>query len=238
MEIKKLTKEEQSEGLTLDLVNAVNLKKRTSPVMFKKGDEPVNLMACSKGYWVNTSDGFLKDSENNLLVFKERECQIARARYLFYHADDEKKKDAEKLLESRKKKIQEKLDIFKKNIETIEAYTNENSQTAQLVRILESVITAEQKEFIRLENERKVALLPKMKKEYEMLVAEFERENYNYLLNVMGIEKIENPVSFKFDNEKDMRVLKNSFGAKAIEEADGDVNKLFARMKIEQQSNI
>ena len=33
MEIKKLTKEEKAEGLTLDLVNKVDLRKKCSPVM-------------------------------------------------------------------------------------------------------------------------------------------------------------------------------------------------------------
>lgn len=54
----------------------------------------------------------------------------------------------------------------------------------------------------------------------------------------MGIEKIPNPMSFKLDNKKDMRVLKNSFGAKAMEESGYDVNKMFARMKVEQGSEI
>lgn len=61
MEIKKLTKEEKAEGLTLDLVNKVDLLKKCSPVMFKGGDEPVGIMECSTGYWVHTSDGYLRD---------------------------------------------------------------------------------------------------------------------------------------------------------------------------------
>ncbi|UQT35204.1 hypothetical protein M5E82_05685 [Parabacteroides distasonis] len=63
MEIKKLTKEEKAEGLTLDLVNKVDLRKKCSPVMFKAGDEPVDIMECSTGYWVHTSDGYLRDDK-------------------------------------------------------------------------------------------------------------------------------------------------------------------------------
>lgn len=65
MEIKKLTKEEKAEGLTLDLVNKVDLRKKCSPVMFKGGDEPVGIMECSTGYWVHTSDGYLRDDKGN-----------------------------------------------------------------------------------------------------------------------------------------------------------------------------
>ncbi len=126
MEIKKLTKEEKAEGLTLDLVNKVDLLKKCSPVMFKGGDEPVGIMECSTGYWVHTSDGYLRD----------------------------------------------------------------------------------------------------------------DKGNYNLLLDIMGIEKIPNPISFKLDSEDDMRMLKNAFGKQAIDEAQGDVNKLYARLKVEQMYNV
>jgi hypothetical protein len=47
MEIKKLSKEEKDEGLTLELINSIDMKKKASPVMFKKGDEPVRLVKCT-----------------------------------------------------------------------------------------------------------------------------------------------------------------------------------------------
>lgn len=238
MEIKKLTKEEKAEGLTLALVNKVNLRKKCSPVMFKAGDEPVSIMECSTGYWVHTSDGYLRDEKGKLIVFDIRKCQIARARYLMYHGDEEKRKEAERVLEQRKRKILEKLAVFKENIETIQEYADKDSTTSLLSRAFESVMTDEQKASVKAENERKVAMLPQMRKDYDMLVGEFEKGNYNYLLEVMGIESIPNPVSFRLDNEDDMRRLKNAFGKQAIDEAQGDVNKLYARLKVEQMYNM
>lgn len=238
MEIKKLTKEEKAEGLILDFVNKIDLKKKCSPVMFKAGDEPVNIMECSIGYWVHTSDGYLRDGKGLLIVFGIRECQIARARYLMNHGEEEKRIEAERVLERRKKKIQEKLDIFKKNIDDIRQYTVKGSTVNDLTKILESVMSEEQKAAIRAENERKVAILPKMEAQYEWLTSEFEKGNYNLLLDIMGIEKIPNPISFKLDSEDDMRMLKNAFGKQAIDEAQGDVNKLYARLKVEQRYNV
>lgn len=58
--------------------------------MFKAGDEPVDIMECSTGYWVHTSDGYLRDDKGYLIVFGRRECQIARARYLMNHGEEEK----------------------------------------------------------------------------------------------------------------------------------------------------
>jgi len=54
----------------------------------------------------------------------------------------------------------------------------------------------------------------------------------------LGIEKIENLVSFKLDNQDDMRALKNAFGAQAINETNGDVNLMYARLKVEQNYNL
>lgn len=238
MEIKKLTKEEKYEGLTLDFVNKVDLKKKCSPVMFKAGDEPVNTMKCSTGYWVHSSDGYLRDGKGRLIVFDIRECQIARARYLINYGEEEKRLEAERILENRKRKIQEKLDVFKKNIEDIRQYTIEGSTVNEFAKILESAMSVEQRIHIKAENERKIKHLPKMEAQYELLVSEFEKGNYNLLLDIMGIEKILNPISFKLDSEDDMRMLKNAFGKQAIDEAQGDVNKLYARLKVEQMYNV
>lgn len=238
MEIKKLTKEEKSEGLTIEFVNKINLQKKCSPVMFKAGDEPVNIMECSTGYWVHTSDGYLRDGKGSLIVFGIRECQIARARYLMNHGEEEKRQEVERVLEQRKRKIREKLDIFKQNIEDIRQYTVEGSTTNAIAKILESAMSVEQRIHVKTENERKIKQLPKMEAQYEWLVSEFEKGNYSLLLDIMGIEKIPNPVSFKLDNEDDMRMLKNAFGKQAIDEAQGDVNKLYARLKVEQEYDV
>ena len=236
MIIKKLTKEEQAEGLTIDFVNKINLSKKNSPVMFKQNEKPMNLMKCSAGWWACAKGEFLKEDNGKLIIFKERECQIARARYLFYHAEDEKREEAEKILQKRKRQIQNKLDIFKKNIDDIKALTNKNSSISIFNEILESIGSNSQA--IKEKDERKIAALPQMEQQYDHLLSNFNSGNINYLLNILGIEKIENPVSFKLDNQDDMRALKNAFGAQAINEANGDVNLVYARLKVEQNYNL
>ena len=227
MIIKKLTKEEQAEGLTIDFVNKINLSKKNSPVMFKQNEKPMNLMKCSAGWWACAKGEFLKEDNGKLIIFKERECQIA---------EDEKREEAEKILQKRKRQIQNKLDIFKKNIDDIKALTNKNSSISIFNEILESIGSNSQA--IKEENERKIAALPQMEQQYDHLLSNFNSGNINYLLNILGIEKIENPVSFKLDNQDDMRALKNAFGAQAINETNGDVNLMYARLKVEQNYNL
>lgn len=77
-----------------------------------------------------------------------------------------------------------------------------------------------------------------MEAQYEWLMSEFDKGNFSLLLDIMGIEKIPNPVTFKLDSEDDMRRLKNAFVKQSIDEAQGDVNKLFARLKVEQMYNV
>ncbi len=236
MIIKKLSKEEQAEGLTIDFVNKINLLKKSSPAMFKQDEKPVNLMKCSTGWWVCVEGEFLRDESKKLLIFKERECQIARARYLFYHAEEEKKEEAVKILQKRKKQIQAKLDIFKKNINDIKALMDKDSSISMLNGILESISANPQA--IKEENARKIAALPQMERQYDILESNFNAGNINFLLNILGIEKIENPITFKINNEDDMRALKNAFGAQAINETNGDVNLMYARLKVEQNYNL
>ena len=143
-------------------------------------------MECSTGYWVHTSDGYLRDDKGALIVFGIRECQIARARYLMYHGEEEKRLEAELVLEQRKRKIQEKLDVFKKNIEDIRQYTIEGSTTNVFAKILESAMSVEQRIFVKAENERKVNNLPQMEAQYDWLTSEFEKGNYNLLLDIMA----------------------------------------------------
>ena len=106
---------------------------------------------------------------------------------------------------------------------------DKNSSTSQLNNILESISPNPQA--IKEENERKIAALPEMERQYELLVSNFNAGNINLLLNTLGIEKIENPITFKIDNEENMRTLKNAFGAQAVKETNGDVDLMYARLK-------
>lgn len=51
MIIKKLSKTELNEGLTIEIVNNVKMNLQCSPVQLQPGDEPCNILACTGGYW-------------------------------------------------------------------------------------------------------------------------------------------------------------------------------------------
>jgi hypothetical protein len=53
-------------------------------------------------------------------------------------------------------------------------------------------------------------------------------------LDELKIEKIDNPLTFKFDNEDDMRAVK-AFTKTLVE--SGDINKAFASLKVEREQD-
>ena len=234
----KLKKCELKEGITLELIERADFCRKCNPVIFQKGDEPVEILKCSTGYWIKMPEGYLKDEKGKLIVFSERDCIVARARYLLHHADEEKQLEAEKLLQCQRKKIQEKLEIFRRNIDDIINYSEGGSISQIITSAAESLMSEEEQAVIKKINEEKAKSAPQLEKQYSHLVSEFEKENYNYLLDVMGIESVPNPIIFHYENKDEMRALKNAFGGDAIDFYNGDVNAMFSRLAIEKKYKL
>lgn len=92
MIFKTIPRELKDEGITLDLLNNINLKVGYSPIIAEKGDEPAKLLQCAKGFWVSDDEGgYLKLKNGSLLVLEERTVQIGRARFLLQFGHEEKK---------------------------------------------------------------------------------------------------------------------------------------------------
>lgn len=125
IEFKRISKELIKEGITIDLLNKVQNSGKLSPVMFQKGDEPVNLVRCNPDfYWVLLDDGaYLKDTKG-LMKFDIKTCIIARARYLINYKDIEIKNE----IELEKKRIENELTktvgVVIENYETMKRWDN------------------------------------------------------------------------------------------------------------------
>lgn len=122
MKIKRLSKEESLEGLTLELVNSIDMEKNFSPIQLRKDDEPVKLLQSLTGYNVLYDDNkVLKDNQNKPFVLNVRECQIGRARYLLKFLDKEKNEKTMELVESWRQSTREHLDQVKMKIALMES---------------------------------------------------------------------------------------------------------------------
>src|SRR5687768_4401451 len=93
----ELSDAELQEGITDQLVKTIIRKGTMSPCELVKGEPPVNVVECSKGYWIMVSYGnFLKDKKNKLIVEPERNVIIGRARYLVKNIDKEADKEIDR----------------------------------------------------------------------------------------------------------------------------------------------
>lgn len=113
MIFKTIPKELQSEGITLDLINTINMDTQYSPVQLNPGDEPAKLMQCSSGYWVVMEDGSVLKERNGYYVVPVKEAQIGRARYLL-NFKDQIAVELERIHES---KIQDEILSLKKQVD-------------------------------------------------------------------------------------------------------------------------
>jgi hypothetical protein len=237
IEIKKLTKAETDEGLTLDLVNSKGVIQKASPVLLEKEGQPINLTKCSTGYWMRDHAGGYVKEAGKYKVLPPRDATIARARYLLYFGEQEKEAETQKLYENRLQKATDALQEYRAKIDkVIKRVSGENDFLTGI--LLLQCGDAAKKQY-DAETERLKELLPEYEKEYTMVADNLTDGNVSFVLDFFDIEKRPEPgqpiVTAHYDNADEMRIVKNSFGANALNQHAGDVEKYIARLQIEQK---
>lgn len=234
----RLTKEEKAEGITDVLVKSINMNKQCSPVQLLPGDEPQKLMKCSSGYWVKLDDGsFLKDENNRLMVFPERECIVGRARYLLNFGIQEKAEKVDALIESWKGQCRDLLDQIKQKIDSLKlkAADLDKEPDGMLVTIAK-IYRQENPAGYQKEKEWAVQVLETELPKYENAEVLYAAGDFHELIPILGIREF--PIqmfSAHHDNSLEMTVLKNVFGRDSIEKWTGDTVRLYAQIEIEKQ---
>lgn len=227
MIIKKLTKDELAEGITLQIVNSIDMSNNFSPVQLQKGVEPVKLLKCLNGYNAIYDDPkFMRDENNKVIVYRERECKVGRARFLLNFAEQEKAEKTKELIETWKFQIRKTLDEVKSRIISLES--------GSFKFLLEAaMLTKEDFDKYREDMSKE---LQEIKPAYEQAEKLFSENRLAELVNSLGIAKLTNPIlSVAHDDKEGWRVLKNVFGAKALKEWDGDTLNRYARIEVEKQ---
>ena len=242
MEIKKLTKQETEEGITLELVNSRGVAEKSSPVLFEKDGEVYNLLECSTGYWAQDKNGTYVKENGKLKVFPPRDCRIARARYLLYFSEQEKEAETQKLYEKRKQKAVAALANYRKNIDAVKrrAERQLDWMSGALLQLAgQDAWGRAAKEQFDAETEEQKRLLPLLEAEYAECEKQLSEGNITYLLVFFGIEKQtefgEPLVTAHFDNPDEMRIVTGVFGKDAFDKYGGDMEKHIARLRVEQK---
>ena len=230
--IKRLSKEEIAEGLTLELVNSIRMERTHSPVQLQLGDEPCNLLPCTDGFWVMVEGEALKDAQGKRIVWKYRDCQIGRARYLLHYGAQEKEAKIQALLASWKKEAREHLDKVKRRVDSLAKMLNPNSD------IFESnIFNSLAKPGDKAKEQKK---FDEMNSAYQVAESMWQQGQFVDLIQGLGIRSFTNPMlSVKFNDKHSMKVLVNTFGKAALDKWDGqDMLYKYAQIEIEKQYPI
>ena len=233
--IKRLPKEIIEEGISVELVNSIDMERNYSPVQIQKGDEPVTLIQCLNGYWIKIGNEYLKDAENKLMVFAEKECRIGRARYLVNFGAKEKESKVNDIISDWKEKISLSISKIEGKINSLKSFCNNEESFAYIL-------------MKNLNNEDKWELIKKQKQNdlndlldsYNQILAMQSEGRIIELLEIFGIKQFNNPMlTANYDNKQDMKLLINVFGGKALNDWDGkDMLLKYAQIGVEKKYPI
>lgn len=218
----KLKKSELAEGILPDILAKVDMKHSSSPVIFHPEDEPVNLMQCSKGFWVSIGDGkFLEDEQGKLAVFSTRECTIARARFLSLRFEDEIKRETERIIFARKNKAERMLNDFRKNMEKLKLNSSlcSNDTSNIMMQLIQSLSSEDKVAQIKKEREKNAELYQYMVPILNRLEKNFVDGQYTPVISTLEGKEYNNLIfTGSLHNPQDMEIIAQAFNPKKIEQ--------------------
>ncbi len=240
--IKKLSKEELEEGLTLEFVNSIRMDRFYSPVQLQKGDDPAHLLECSAGFWVMVDGKALADEKNQLIVWKMRECQIGRARYLLNYGKQEKEHKIQQLIGSWTAQVQEKMTELKKTMRTLELEGWPEKATGFESAIIELYYKDFEADHKAQHIQGRQELYTRCADLYTQCENMLANKQIVELMEFMGIRKFPAlMLSVKLDNPQQIKTLVNTFSAAELERwanMEYDRTYKYAQIEIEKQYTI
>jgi hypothetical protein len=243
----KLTKREAEEGITLESVNSTGFYSHYSPIQLENGDVieimSINRNESPRRFWALTSDGYLTEN-GKLVIFDERLCRVARARYLVNHIEEEHAKFYERV----EKKCQEwiteidnRIKELRGELNTCKACIRVSAQDGPVASapsnelLLHVVKERDPKVFAR-RTEHMKRILPELEKQQAKIEELQSSENFSELMHLLGISGRKNPIfTAKFDDFADMKKLKAIFGARSLEQWNGDMFKIYAAIEVSEK---
>lgn len=217
------------EGITEEMISAVNMKLPINPVQLNPNDEPVNLIRCSKGFWVSVDGAMVKDANNEYFVVSDKDARIARARYLSNFDTKIQKDNAEmqnkifqKLVDQEvlrlKKEVDEKLSEAKHNIRMALLYSGLAEPEGLEMVIMhqrehdpipgnKALYQAQSERAKQICDQDTIELYEKLSKEKELGDSKDYDSLYAFLIQG-GLPQI---ASFSYDKPKDIAAMIRNF---------------------------
>lgn len=227
-----LKKSELTEGITPELVQSINIKKQSSPIQVKPGDDPVNLMPCEKGFWVKLEDrSILTDENNKYVVISHRDAIVGRARYLLNFSAVEKEQKATALAAKWKEQVAQQMNEIKKAIDLLTKRLDPKSMVYGIAaaRAKSDADFANSQAFDRTRLEELTAA-------HSACVDMVLDGRWIELITVFKVFRFSDlMLTVNFDNPADTKTLINIFSASAIDKWDGDMLIKYAQIEVEKE---
>lgn len=218
------------EGITKDILENINIKKLGNPVQLLPNDEPVNLLACAKGFWVLINGEIIKDEANDFMVISKEVALIARARYLVNFKDQVKKEQGEIYEKHLATSIENEVQRLKALTKAkVDSFLSETKFVLQLNGLVEKDFISNLKELSLKENgslneyanlAKEIASQEGFLKTYETISQWYKEEEYGNLYSFFFQNGTYEIASF---DEKDMDTMIKFFHRTKIQETIDEV---------------
>lgn len=183
-------------------------------------EEPVNLLKCSKGYWIKDEDGrYLKDEKGQLYVVTEKEALIGRARYTLNFQKDIQEQQIQLEIRKLEKKVEDFLNPILEKVKDALCNLGLISDSNQFLRnIIQSQMSEDQQNLVIEQSKKIVEIFPLEKYEnYRQLIDNRKFDELYIMLFQEGL-----PTIAKFNNTN-IEGLKKTFGFDVINETMDDL---------------
>lgn len=250
MKFNSLPKELKGKGLTLEFINAIDMKTQYSPGILKPGGKPAHLVFCGVGYWIkNPYGGYMQDNNNNLLVLDEQTARIARALYLQAYQEQEKEAKVQQLISNWTDQVKDKIFELKHRLDNLKKISNTFYPVLEEAFVIAKVAFAKSNPHLvipvpNLEeiSSKRSEEQQQLKSSYKLAIQLLEEEKIIDLLELFGIRKFPVPalmMAAMFDNKADMAVAINTFKKEQSEKYFTEDPKkqllMYARLEIEKE---
>jgi hypothetical protein len=246
--IKKLPKEILSEGLTLEAVNSRLFEQQCSPAILRAGEETVNLICINdretpRRYWVRDSSGNNVKDGGKLLVIKEKEARIGRARYLLLYGEQEERERRERFFSL----VDAKAEEWKKEVNRemkklyFDLQVNKCLAGAEYENVSNALFPVDGYIELRRQNGRELSANPRWKEQeaaYNKLDALQKKGDYFPLMKLFGKVKsgFGSPIfTADLNSEIEIHRLMRIFGSEALEHWNGDMIKIYAAIELSKK---
>jgi hypothetical protein len=214
----------------------------------RAGEETVSLILINdretpRRYWVRDSSGNNVKDGGKLLVIKEKEARIGRARYLLSYGEQEERERREWFFNRVDAKVEEwktEISLEMKNL-YFDLQVNRCLAGEQYEDVGNSLFKVSKYIEIRRQNGSEVSANPRWKEQevaYNELEALQKEGDYSLLMKLFGKVKagFGSPIfTADLNNEIEIHRLRSIFGPEALEHWNGDMLKIYAAIELSKK---